>query len=333
MDTQRFLELLSTAAPSGAEQGMAALLSRLLPEYEVKSDALGSVLVTVKAEGERHLLLEAHMDQVGFVVTQVMPEGFVRLAPVGGIDPRLMPGTRLRFLDGDGTGVVCAVPPHLKQGEKDKVQPVTDCLVDVGPAAAKRIPVGERAVYAGKPVRFADGTIASPALDNRAGMAVLLETIDRLRKDSGPYAVSALFAVREEVGNAGGAVTGSAALSPDLCVAVDVSFGMQPGVQAHKCGKMGGGPMIGFAPALDTQLCRALVNTAQQEGLPFQREIMAGDTSTDADGILSVGCGVRTALLSVPIRNMHGPLETVCVQDIDSTAALLAAAVRKGALE
>ena len=332
MNTDRFLALLGTPAPSGEEGGMAALLRRLLPEYEVTVDALGSVLVTVKKQGKQHLLLEAHMDQVGFVVTEVLPEGFLKLAPVGGIDPRLMPNTRLRFLNGDVIGVVCTVPPHLKQGEKDKVLPVTECLVDVGPDRAAVIHVGDRAVYSEGAVRFSDGTIAAPALDNRAGMAVLLETIDRLRGYDGPYAISALFAVREEVGNAGGAVTGAFALSPDFSVAVDVSFAAQPGVQPHQCGKPGEGPMVGFAPALDTAMSLAFVQVAQAEGLPVQREIMAGDTSTDADGILSVGCGVRTGLLSVPIRNMHGPLETVRPSDIEHTAALLDAAVRKGVL-
>lgn len=331
-DKKRMLSLLEASAPSGQEQAVTDYLKMLFEGYETRTDALGSLLVRLKKEGIRRLLLEAHIDQVGFVVTEVLADGFVRTAPVGGIDARLLPNCRLRFLPGGETGVVAAVPPHLKKGGEEKVVPVADSLIDVGPEAAEKIKVGDRAVFDTEPVFLAENYLAASALDNKAGVAVLLETADRLKNYRGDYAIDLLFAVREEVGNAGGAVTGAFQSAPDVCAAVDVSFAAQPGVEPPKCGVLGGGPMVGFAPVLDRGLSTALVKLAAEKNIPVQREIMSGDTSTDADGMQLTGGGIVSCLLSVPIRNMHGPYETVLTDDIVSTAALLAAAVEEGVL-
>ena len=134
-------------------------------------------------------------------------------------------------------------------------------------------------------------------------------------------------------GSGAGAATSSFAVAPDMALAVDVSFADGFGVPAWKCGRMGAGPMIGTAPALNRAMTARLRELAVREGIPFQLEVMGGRTGTDAEGIAAAGPGVATALVSIPLRNMHTPVETICLDDVEHTARLLAAFGKEAAKE
>ena len=185
------------------------------------------------------------------------------------------------------------------------------------------LPAGTRGTFRSELRRLAGSRISGKALDDRAGVAAVLLCLDLLKGKELACDIAAVFAVQEELG-CRGAQTAAFSLHPDAAIAVDVSFALTPDADPVKCGRLGKGPMIGFAPGLDNEWTSSLMDVARACELPFQREVMGGDTGTDADAIASAQTGVRTALLSIPLRYMHTPVETVDLRDVENTGRLMA---------
>ncbi len=275
------------------------------------------------------LMFDAHIDEVGFLVTAVK-DGFAKVAPCGGVDARTLPSVRVTVHGKrDLPGVFAAVPPHFN---KNKTPPAeTDELyIDLlSPGAAELVSPGDTVTFAPRYEETEDGAIISKSLDDRAGVAALITAAELLAGKELPRTV--LFAVSdaEEVGLRGAGIN-AFALSPGEAVAVDVSFAAGPGIPEDKCGKPGAGVMIGVSPALDAKVTDRLFAVAAAENIPRQTEVMAGATSTDADRISLAGAGVPTGLCSIPLRNMHSPAEVADTRDIDAVARLLAAYALSG---
>lgn len=332
------IELLSAlcAAPgvSGDESAAAAVSSRLLSTLgEVSVTPLGSVLCFVppKKEGLPRVLLTAHIDQIGLMVTRVADSGFVRVAPCGGLDRRGLAGARVTVHAASGPikGVICAVPPHLSEGKATSPKP-EDAAVDLGlsaESARARVRCGDRITLDGALTPLLGDRVMAAALDNRAGCAAVIRAAELLR-DCGSAEIAVALVTQEEVGSAG-AATAAFFTAPDFAFAVDVSMGMTPDDRPELCAEMGRGPMIGFAPILDRRMSQSLVDTARREGIPFQLEVMA-KTGTDADAVAVSRLGVRTALVSIPLRYMHTPGEVAALCDIQNAARLLAAEIGGG---
>lgn len=284
-----------------------------------------------------HIVLEAHMDQVGLVVTHVDEAGFVRFSPCGGADIRTLPGCPVQvFASGAGApggplpGVVGSVPPHLQKDGPKQVPAVEEMAVDLGLAAEDVrawVRPGDRAFQSYRPQVLQNGRFTSGALDNRAGAAALLRCARLLREAPLACRVTLLFTTREEVGGQG-AVAAAFAAQPDAAICVDVGFGTQPGVKPEQSSPLGGGAMIGAAPILDRAMGRRLAALARAEQIPYAWDVMGGDTGTNSDALATTHSGVRTALLSIPLRNMHTPAEVIDPADVDAVARLLAAYVR-----
>ena len=331
MDLFSCLETLCAAPGAGGIPVASKAAENLLREYagKVYTDSLGNVFGCRQGAGENlpTVMLEAHMDEIGFVVTGVDDEGFVRVAPCGGVDRRTLAACAVTFwAESPVHGVFCSVPPHLSGGEKEKLPEITDMAVDVGMSAEqarKCLPAGTRGPFSSALRRLSGSRVCGKALDDRAGVAAVLHCLELLKGRDLACDVTAVFAVQEELG-CRGAQTAAFSLYPDAAVAVDVSFALTPDADPIKCGRMGDGPMIGFAPSLDNELTDALVDIAGACELPFQREVMGGDTGTDADAIASAQAGVRTALLSIPLRYMHTPVETIDLRDVENTGRLMA---------
>ncbi|MCL2884273.1 MAG: M20/M25/M40 family metallo-hydrolase [Oscillospiraceae bacterium] len=319
------IDILHTvcASPDAAVQ----LLSQYMP---VTTDALGNVLgtrglndaqenaqdglsfdrATTDHAAAPRLLLEAHLDTVGFILTQKDGDGPYKFANVGGADVRALPGARVTFAG--HPGVISAVPPHLKKDD-DKLD-LDAMRVDLG---GIDLPVGTRGGFAS--AFHSDGRrVIAPGLDDRAGVAAVLYALSLVPKE---IPLMVCFAAQEELGTRGAGVA-AFALQPTQALAVDVSFGDTPDAPVHKCGKLGEGPMVGISPALDKEMTDALLQLA---GEHCQREVMAGKTGTDADALALAREGVATALVSIPLRYMHTPSETVDVEDVKAVGELLAA--------
>ena len=332
-------QLTQAVGVSGREdQAAQAAMELLRPLGEPRLSPLGSVICTVceGLPGRPHIMLEAHLDQIGMMVTRVEEGGFLRVANVGGLDRRLLPASpvTVHAASGDFEGVVASVPPHLSDGEEKPLK-MEEVLVDTGfesSRARELFAPGDCITMDGPLSVLEGGRLCSRALDNRIGCTAVLLAARELHAAAPGCRVTVVLASMEE-GSGAGAATSSFAVAPDMALAVDVSFADGFGVPAWKCGRMGAGPMIGTAPALSRAMTARLRDLAGREGIPFQLEVMGGRTGTDAEGIAAAGPGVATALVSIPLRNMHTPVETICLDDVEHTARLLAAFVKEAAKE
>lgn len=333
MNTTELITFLTAAhGLSGREQDAATVAAALMEDLgEIARTPLGSLLCLLPGGSPSAplVMLEAHLDQIGLVVTS-LEEGFLRFANCGGVDCRLLPAMAVTVHTDGGPrrGVVTSVPPHLK-GEGDKPPKMEALRIDTGydAAAAREIfAPGDVVTLDAPAIELAGGRLTGSAMDDRAGCAAVIRAAQLISQRECNCRVVVALCSMEEIGGQG-ASTAAFAVAPDACFAVDVSFGDGPGVPEHKCGKLGGGPMIGFSPILDRTMSRRLVALAKEQNIPYQCEVIAGGTGTDADKIVTSGQGVPTALVSIPLRNMHTPVEVVAVTDVDDTARLIAAAV------
>ena len=335
MELQTVLRELCLAPGVGGQMAASETAARLLSAYtqEIAIDPLGNVQGYIRC-GQKNapvVMLEAHIDQIGFVVTGV-EDGFLRVAPCGGIDPRTLAAADvLVYGDKPYPGVFASVPPHLSDGKKD-VPAVEEGLIDIGMSqqqAEQAVPVGSRVSFRPRFSVVGQHGVTGTSLDDRSGVAAVLWAVDALSRDNVAADVAVCFAVQEELGSRGAGI-GTFAMKPYAALAVDVSFAYTPDANRRECGDLGKGPMIGIAPGLDDAYSRRLIALAEAQGIPFQREVMGGKTGTDADVIGVTGTGVRTALLSIPQRYMHTPVERVDVRDVENTGRLMAAVIREG---
>lgn len=278
-------------------------------------------------------MLDAHIDQIALIVINVEENGFLRTYPCGGIDRRGIFGTKVRVLgkDGEYTGVVCSVPPHIKD-DNSKNPERDEIFIDIGfdkEKTEKLVRLGDRVMLCGKWSDIGNGYVTGPALDDRAGCAAILEALEILKGRELPCGLTAVFSTREETGGQGAAAA-AFAVAPTEAVEIDVGFGKAPDT-ADVHTEMKKGPMIGFSPILDTDLCRKLVELAEKNKIPFQCEAMGGtSTGTNADDISVSGAGVRTGLVSIPQQYMHSIIEKVSIEDVKNVGKLLAAFVTEG---
>lgn len=335
MKLEQMLQRLCTAPGlSGREDAALETARAIMEELELgrcEVTPLGSLLCYM-GEGPRPVMLEAHLDQVGMVVTRV-EEGFLHVANSGGVDRRLLPAQRVTVHTASGPRgcVVASVPPHLK-GDAEGPAKWEEILLDTGFSAEKAKEIfapGDAVTPEAAFVRLAGNRVTAPALDDRAGCAALLRAGVLLKEMGCRRPVVLALCSFEELGGQG-AATAAFAADPVCCYAVDVSFGLAPGLSEHKCGKLGSGPMVGIAPVLNRTMTRRMQQLAKANEIPTQPEVMGGTTGTDADKIVSVGRGIPTALLSIPQRSMHTPVEVVDLADVEHTARLLALAVKEG---
>ncbi len=315
--------LTSPAGVAGEESSSFESLKGLFSLYgDVSCDATGNIIIHREGIG-KHILLDAHLDTIGFVVTEITEDGFVRVQKVGGVDMRTVEGMELTLHGkNDIYGVVCTVPPHLSNGES-KVSADGTAVVDIGmnkEDAEKVISVGDRASFRSNFSVLNENVVSSPYIDDRGGVAVLLKALEYTKTEN---EITLVCSAQEETGGAG-ATCASFNVQADLSVSVDVSFATTPDSSDRECGKMNGGAMIGYAPILDRQYTEMLVNIAKEKEISFQKEIMNGRTGTNADHITISKGGIPSVLVSIPLRYMHTPVETVDVRDIEACAKLIA---------
>lgn len=331
MDLWEILNNLSSAeGVSGEESSAGVAALKLLKKYcpDAYIDEMGSVIGTMKSSKENapHILLDAHLDQVGFIVTSITEEGFVKVGNVGGLDMRIMPAQNV-LLHGKKTinGVIASVPPHLSGGEQ-KVFDITELLIDTGYDKAELreiISLGDRVAFDTTFMQLQDKRIAAHSMDDRCGIAAILYALELIHENESPCNLTILFSSQEEVGECG-AETASYNINPDIAVAVDVTFAMGHGDDPVKCGKLENGPMIGISPTLSREISNSLISAAGDKDIPWQSEVMNGTTGTNADRFSVSRGGVRSCTLSIPLRYMHTPSEVISVEDVESTGKLLA---------
>jgi endoglucanase len=325
--------LVETHAPSGYEAPIRDVL-----RYEwtalvdrVETDKLGSLIAIKQAtqpvDPPRRIMLAAHMDEIGMMVRDVV-DGFIFVHRISGVDNRLMPAQPVmvhgrRMLP----GLVASVPPHLLKGNNAGKYPTFDDLViDVGLPAeevAALVRIGDLITPDAPMIELQGTRVAGKAMDDRACVAAVTVCLHELKAMHHAWDVYAVATAQEESGLIG-ATTAAYTVKPDVAIALDVCFASQPGVDADTARDMGGGPALGIGPNFHPALCDKLRDTAKRYEFKLQEEVLPGNSGTDAWAIQVALEGVPTALLSIPIRNMHSTVETVDLRDITRTGRLLA---------
>lgn len=339
MDLLNSLRRLTTAVGvSGDEREAAAVAKELLSAYtsDIATDALGSVIGRIGTTGPK-IMLEAHLDQIGLIVTAVDEKsGFVRFDRCGGTDRRVLAAERVTIHgEKDIPAVIISTPPHLlDKADENKALPFDKLSADTGltpEEAAKYIHPGDRITVNPRFECLLNDRVCASFSDDRAGVLAVLRALDLLKDTDHGCRLIAVFASQEETGGSG-AKTAAFGVDADEAVAVDVSFAKAPdtsGIYAD----LGKGPMICFAPGLSKEMSNTLVSLAKENNIAYQVEVAGRSTGTDADDIAISRCGVKTALLSLPQRNMHTAAEIIDLKDIEATAQLMASYVRmKGGL-
>lgn len=316
-------KLVEAYGPSGSEDQLRALVRqeiRGLPD-DLRVDPLGNLIAVIKpgGKGGQKVLLSAHMDEIGLIVSHVDDHGFARFQPLGGVSPLTCVGARVRFANG-ALGVI-----HVEARREDtsKLPGWPDLFVDLGAASRETCPVGvgDAAGFERGMLELGDRLVAK-SLDNRISVAILIETMRRLKRS--PHEVAFVFSVQEEVGlrGAGPAAYG---LGADLGLAVDVTAtGDMPNARRMAVA-LGGGPAIKVRDGrmlADPRVKDLLVQRGQEAGLTTQLEILEGGT-TDAAAIQVAGAGVPAGAISIPCRYVHSPSEMVDYRDVQGAVTLL----------
>jgi endoglucanase len=335
--------LLDTPGPSGFETAPARIWRAEAKGFahRLETDVMGNSLATLHPGGAPRVMLAGHIDEIGVMVTHIDDEGMLSVDGIGGWDPQVLVGQRIRLLSraGDVVGVVGKKPIHLiRPDEREKASRMTDLWIDVGArdgddARSRGLRVGDPGVIDAQLVELGNGRIASRSVDNRIGAYVVLEALRRLAEAGDPApAVTAVATTQEEIGHSGGGARSAAyALDPQVAIVVDVTFATDaPGVEKKQVGehKLGSGPVLGRGSATHPLVFERLAETAEREGIPFTIQGNPRFTSTDADAIYLSRAGVATAIVSVPNRYMHSPNEIVSLDDLDATADLIASFCR-----
>lgn len=293
-----------------------------------------TVIGEMKGEGDYTLMLDAHIDEIGFIVTDIDNEGFLTVDKCGGIDLRTLPARRVKIHGKqDVIGVFCSTPPHLSSGEVE-FDDIKKIKIDslLGEGAKDIISIGDFVTFFDEPSALNETKVTAKALDDRAGVVCLLELARRLSGKTLPVNVVFALSDAEELG-VRGAKTATFDISPDEAIALDVSFADGPDIPSTECGKLSGGAMIGVSPILDRQISNTLLSIAKENNIPCQTEVMAGRTGTNGDAISLNKTGVRTGLVSIPERNMHTAVEVVDLRDITAVCDILEQYILKGGVK
>ena len=314
-------DLSSIGSVNDADEYVYEFLKDKLQVEKLKD---GTVVATIKGSGQETIILDAHIDEVGFIVTEVFDSGFLRVSKIGGIDDRILPSTAVNVFGREKyKGVFSNTPAHLLKGN-EKVVKTEDLFIDCSYLKNPKdcISVGSFVTFENEFIELSGNVVSSKSLDNRASVLALLIVAETLCNKKITPTVKFVFSKAEELGLRG-AKTAAFNFEATASIVVDTTFGNFVNIPPHKTGILSRGALIGVSPVLDKTLGEKLKNIALSSNIPFQYEIMGGKTSTNADMISTTKSGIPTALLSIPIRNMHTPSEVVNIGDINNTANII----------
>lgn len=335
VDKDYLKQLVETPSATGTETQVASLVRERLSEVadEIETNVMGSVHARLKGKGAApSVMIAAHMDEVGLMVTHISDQGFLNVAAVGGVDAAILPGTRVDVHTEKGTlrGVVGRKPIHLiEPDERKKVTPLTSLVIDLGlsPRRVKSlVRVGDVITYGVGFEKLGKGMAVSRGFDDKAGVYVITRVMEELKKNGGSkgdYICAAT--VQEEIGLRGG-TTSAYGVNPDVAIAVDVTHATDyPGIDQSRYGKIvcGEGPVIARGPNINPVVFERLCAAAKKEGISVQFEAEPGVTGTDAGTMQIQQGGCAAGLVSIPLRYMHTPNEVLKLSDLEDVVALL----------
>lgn len=331
---EQLYQLCCADGVTGFEGNAAQAAQQMLAPYcdRTEISRSGSLLgwLSCGKPGVKTVLLDAHLDQIGFMVTDVLDGGFLRFTQVGGVDPRMLLGAEVTILSQPPRyGVVSCTPPHLmKPGEENKAVPMDEMLIDTGLLDAKDcIRIGTPIVFRETPCDLLGGQISGKCLDDRAGFFAIVQAVKQLRECERKVDIVICGSTHEET-DSFGAITTAFRIRPEYGIAVDVTHADTQDAPSDETFTMGN-TVIGVGPNMHCKLTEQIIRTARAYDIPYELEVMEGNTGTNAWDMQVVRDGIAMAVLSIPLKYMHSPIETIQESDIGLTADLIAAFLKE----
>lgn len=328
MDILSIINKLSAhPSPSGFEHSASKCAEAMMARFfdKTETDKSGNVygIRKCRKKNAKCLLLDAHIDEIGLIVTGE-ENGFLRFDTLGGVDPRILPACEVTVLTNPPkSGVITVCPPHLlTREEMDSALDISDLFIDIGAEKASGVAVGTPVVFNSEPVRLREGYISARALDDRASLAAILLALDMLKGKKFGFDIVAVASVQEELGCRGATVAGYK-VNPDWAIAVDVTHATTPGADKSSTFDAGSGAAIGVGPNMTKKMSDALISVAKDKKIPHTVEVCSGHSGTNAWTLQTVREGIATGLISIPLKYMHTPVETIKKNDIEATAKLI----------
>jgi len=340
--SKKFLfDLLCTPSPTGFEfrgQRKWVDYTRQFSD-RIESDAYGTAWATLEGSSKKpkRLMLEAHADEIGYMVKYISKEGFISIDRVGGSDAATARGRRVDILGDKGTvrGIIGNIAIHIREDrENEKAPKVHELWIDIGASNDKEVAkagirVGHPAVYSDTVEELGPHRLFGRALDNRVGGFIIAEVMARLSKAKKrvPSTLIAVNAVQEEIGGNGAKMVAHR-LMPDVAIVLDVTHATDtPTVNIKRYGEvtLGGGPSLTHGSANHIEIVQRLIDVAEKKKIPIQHESSSRFTGTDTDVIFTQQHGIPSALVSLPLRYMHSVVEMADLRDIESVIQLLVA--------
>ncbi len=328
--TEAFLkELCNAYFISGSEYKSKEIIidgfKPYIDSYEM--DKLGSLIFEKKGTGPLNIMLIAHMDEVGLMVSDILENGFVKITNIGGVDPITLLAQEVE-IQGDKNiyGVIGTIPKELCEEDDDKAFKIDELYIDTGyskEALSKLIKIGDHVGIVRESMMLQNDHLVGHGLDDKAGVATLYETVKELNKIGHNNSIYYTASAQEEVGIRG-AFTSTYKVNPDIVIAIDVGFGKTPELDDEDSVELGKGPGIILGSTVHKKLTQRLIKTAKDYGVEFQHELFPNHTGCDADAALATRMGIPCIGISVPIRYMHTNIETVVTHDVVNTGKLLA---------
>ena len=325
-------ELISASGISGYEAGIRPIIEKSWQPLtdQLKVSHLGSLHGLQRGtspEPRPSILIATHMDAIGLMVNAIV-DGFLRVISIGGLDARVLPGQMVTVHGRQELpGMIVATPARLLPSQiQTGVVPLEYLLVDVGllpQEVGKLVRVGDPISFAQTPLETGGETLVGHTLDNRAGVAALTYCLEILRSRPHDWDVWAVATAQEET-SYGGAQTSAFQLHPSLCVSIDVTFGSEPSSPNHLTFPLGKGPTLGLGPIVHPFLYKTLKELAERLEIPVSVEPTPRNSATDSDVMISTAEGIPNAVIGIPLRYMHTPVEMVALKDISRTGRLVA---------
>ena len=312
---------------SGFESRINDKVREIMAPYcdEVKIDALGSVIGVKRCgkENAPRVMIEAHMDEIGLIVTSITDEGFVTFTNVGGVDNRILPSLEVTIHGREDVWGVIGMPP-ITEGDPDKSYKATELAVDTGLDVDKLkelVRVGDSITFKQSVGKLGTNQFSSKTMDDRASLCAIIEVMKNLQGCDLNCDVYCVGAVQEEVGCRGGKTT-SYGIMPDMAIAIDVTHGITPD-NSENAVAVGNGTAMSKGPNIHPKLVERLERTAIENSIGYAVEIDGGATGTDAWEIQVSGGGIPVALMSIPLKYMHTSVETLAISDVTDTARVI----------
>lgn len=326
------LELLKTPSPSGREQEIQKKYASYIKDYahKIEVDNAGNVIGIINPDAKFKVLLAGHCDEIGFIINRIDDKGFLHFSKVGGLSPNLAQGMKVEVLGFKKhiTGIIGANPSHFFGENKDKIE-FEDLYIDCGASSKEEmeqyVRFGDYAVYKREPELLLNDRISGRGLDNRTGAFIVAEVLKNVASRNPKVGVYCVSTTSEEV-NMQGAYGAGAGITPNMAIICDVTFATDhPGINTDKHGvvDLGKGPALGLGSAVNIRINNMIEETAKKLQMKLQYELYTTSTGTDGDKIKFTGRGVPIALVSLPLRYMHSPVETASFKDIDDEIELL----------